>query len=834
MEMPSGPGSVGSPTQAAATRLSASSDSSIVRRTTPAEHGEVLVVEDDPRSARMICAHLQAAGYRTMIAGSALEAQQCVERALPDLILCDVCMPDIDGIQLTTWMRARFASTDLPIALLTSSDDRKILTRGLDAGADDFLSKPVNSLELRTRVRSLLRTKMMADELRDRAAAAQPFAAQQGDSHELAMNASGEQRPIVLVVEDNAQERRLLERQLTELDCSSLEAGSGGSGLRLFQERAPDLVVLDLLLPDQSGYEFIAAIKADPRHARVPILVVSAMAEVQDRVKALELGADDFIVKGFHPSEFEARVRRLLRLKRSIDRLKDHCTQAMRLAVTDGLTGLYTHGFMQETLKTQLSLAQRYGKPYSVIFADIDRFKQVNDRYGHATGDIVLRAVAQALSTTVRQSDTLVRYGGEEFTILLPQTSRDAAVRLAERMRETVANLAIPIDREHLHVTLSLGVANYPDDAADGNALIRQSDAAMYLAKRSGRNRVATLNQDPAQRRTVVSILLVDDDERNVRLLEAYLTPEGYQLLSAADGAEAVDVALKHRPDLIVMDALMPTMSGFEACALLKEDPRTQLIPVLLVTSLSSREDKLRGIESGADDFINKPIDKTQLCSRIRVLLRHKRDTDDLEDAETIIFALARAVEGRDPSLGDHVERVANYAVSLGHAIKLCDADVAALRRAAIVHDIGKISVPDPILFKQGALTPEERDVLRQHPQTGHNLLQLMRTFNDSLAAVRFHHERLDGSGYPLGLRGSEVPLLAQVLAIADVYDALTSCRHYRAALPREKAIEILRDEAHRGLHDVDLVETFVREVIEANGTPRSCSADQSEPVTVS
>jgi len=231
----------------------------------------------------------------------------------------------------------------------------------------------------------------------------------------------------------------------------------------------------------------------------------------------------------------------------------------------------------------------------------------------------------------------------------------------------------------------------------------------------------------------------------------------------------------------------------------------------MLVTALGAPDDRLRGTEAGADDFIVKPVDKTQLLSRIRVLLKQKRETDLLEDSETVIFALARAVEARDPWLGDHVERVASRAVALGAALNLSARELLALRRAGIVHDIGKISVPDTILLKQGQLTAEERAVIQQHPDSGYKLLEPLRTFADALPAVRFHHERLDGSGYPLGLKGEQVPLLAQIIAICDVYDALSSPRTYKPALLPDQAVEILRQEASRGLHDSMLVETFIK-----------------------
>jgi diguanylate cyclase (GGDEF)-like protein len=791
----------------------------------------VLIVEDDPRGARLLAAHLQSAGYRATVAHSADEAHTAVESALPDLILCDVCLPGTDGIELTRALRSSERTASVPIALITSSDDSKILARGLEAGADDFLSKPVNALELRTRVRSLLRSKLLADELRARGQGALPPADERptaAPAHDLP---PANEKPLAIVVEDSAQDRRLLEAYLKEFGFSTQPAESAAAGLRLARERGPDMVVLDLLLPDRSGYEFIASLKSDPQSSRVPILVVSAMSEVQDRVKALEAGADDFIVKGFERLEFEARSRRLLRLKRSLDQLNTRCDQALRQAVTDSLTGLYTHGFMRETLESQLQCAERYGTPYSAIFSDIDHFKQVNDRFGHAAGDAVLRAVAQALRGLMRQSDTLVRYGGEEFVALLPHTDGDEALVLAERMRTTVAALRVAVDgAPPIEVTMSLGVASFPADATNGEALVQRGDAAMYLAKQSGRNRTVVCGANPSAQSSGACILVADDDEANIRRLEACLLPEGYRLLRARDGVQAVEISRREALDLVIMDAVMPGLTGFDACRRIKQDPQTQELPVVLVTTSGARDDKLRGMEAGADEFITKPIDKIELVIRVRALVRRRRDSDVLDDAEKVMFAMAQAVEDRDPLSGNHMERVAEYAVALGRAVGLDERDLAALWRAARLHDIGKIAIPDAILFKPGPLTPDELAIVRDHPDKGYRLLSPLRAFGDALAAVRFHHERLDGSGYPLGLRGDDVPRLAQILAIADIYDALSARRHYRDAVPKGRAIELLRDEARRGLHDPGLVETFVAQLAERadaahDAAPAECLA---------
>ena len=301
---------------------------------------------------------------------------------------------------------------------------------------------------------------------------------------------------------------------------------------------------------------------------------------------------------------------------------------------------------------------------------------------------------------------------------------------------------------------------------------------------------------------------------------------DGYKTIRAGDGQEAIDIARRERPELVLLDAMMPRMTGFDACRRMKADNDLKLIPVVLVTALNGREDKLRGIEAGADDFLTKPIDKVALLTRMCALLKAKRTTDCLEDAETVIFALARTVENRDPATGGHVERVSHYAAALGRAAELSDSEVEGLRRAGVVHDIGKVAIPDQILLKSGRLTPDERRVIQNHVEVGYELLRPMRTFSESLPAVRYHHERLDGSGYPFGLRGEQIPITAQILAIVDVFDALTTDRCYRSALAIADALDVLRDEASRGLHDPQLIELFAQIVLKPLPLPLHAEQD--------
>lgn len=778
------------------------------------ERFRLLIVEDDPRSGRMLQANLAMAGYEVVLATSASHAQRVAAESSFDLVLCDLCLPDGDGIELTRWFRSQSFAARVPILIVTSSDDAKVLSRGLAAGADDFLTKPVSALELRARVKSLLRSRKLTAEEESMNAAeiagARQVVTRPAVAEGEADTPAGE--PIVLIVEDCEQQVRLLTTYVGQLGCKAQVAHSVADAIKVLKAGPPDLVLLDLLLPGADGYELIGHMKRSERWQRIPIVVTSVLADVAARVKALELGADDFILKGSERMEFDARVRRLLRVKRDLDQLSRNSELGPPAGQFDSLTGLLTQDDLRTSLDHEVSRARRAGEPLSLLYIDIDHLARINEQQGHARGDELLKLVAAKMRDTCRSRDILFRFRGEEFMVLLPQTTRDDAVALAHRLRKAVAMSAPGEARQAMAtcVTISIGISTFPSDAADADALLQHADEAMYLAKNQGSDNVALFGEKIEASPRSQTILLVDDEEKNLRLLEAFLAPEGYQTLRAADGIEALEVARRERPDLILLDAMMPRLSGFDACRRLKQERATRLIPIVLVTALSGRDDKLRGMEAGADDFLHKPVDKLELLTRTRALLRAKQATDMLEDAETIIFTLAKAVEARDPSTGDHVERVARYAVALGQAVGLRGADLDGLRRAGIVHDIGKIAVPDAVLLKPGKLTLDEQKIIQQHVEAGYELLRPLRTFREALPAVRYHHERLNGSGYPFGLSGDEVPLSAQIMGVVDVYDALTSDRVYRAAMSHDKAAEVLRDEAARGFHQSELVETFL------------------------
>lgn len=324
------------------------------------------------------------------------------------------------------------------------------------------------------------------------------------------------------------------------------------------------------------------------------------------------------------------------------------------------------------------------------------------------------------------------------------------------------------------------------------------------------------------------AVLVVDSQEVNRRVMRGMLKQEPYRILETGQAGDALSILERERVDLVILDLMMPGISGLELCRRIKSNRRTQLLPVLMLTSVQGIESEVAGLASGADEFLNRPLHPTVVRTRIRAMLRNKAAVDSLEEAETILFALAQAIEQRDSYTGGHCERLSHYAVELGSALGVPRPQLLALHRGGFLHDIGKISIPDAILFKPGRLTEEEWVLMRSHTTGGETICRPMKNLAPVLPVIRNHHERWDGSGYPDGLRGEDIPLLARILQIADIYDALTTDRPYKNALNTGEALGVLNAETRRGWRDPELTALFT-ELIERGMLRRAQPAGEED-----
>ncbi len=323
-------------------------------------------------------------------------------------------------------------------------------------------------------------------------------------------------------------------------------------------------------------------------------------------------------------------------------------------------------------------------------------------------------------------------------------------------------------------------------------------------------------------------ILIVDDLPENIEIIKDILADQDYRISTAGDGEEALSKIVHDPPDLILLDAMMPGMSGFEVAQKLRTMPITRLLPIIMITALDGRDDRLRGLQAGVDDFISKPFNIFELLARIKNLLRLRAYINELENAEQVIFSLARAVEAKDKYTEGHCGRLAFWAENLGRELGLNDEDLLILRRGGLLHDIGKIAISDAILLKPGPLTPEEFEIIKTHPEEGEKICAPLKTLRPVLPTIRYHHERFNGSGYPEGLSGEDIPIHARIIGIVDCYDSLITKRPYRDALPEKEAIHILEKETEDGLWDPVIVDNFLKMIHK-----RRFTKDLSNPASV-
>jgi putative two-component system response regulator len=305
-------------------------------------------------------------------------------------------------------------------------------------------------------------------------------------------------------------------------------------------------------------------------------------------------------------------------------------------------------------------------------------------------------------------------------------------------------------------------------------------------------------------------ILIVDDHPASRMMAVSFLSLEGYEAVESEDGHHVLPRIADINPDLILLDIMMPGLDGYEVCRRLKQDEKTRLIPVIFITALNDRRARLKGIEAGADDFLCKPFDRLELYARVKSLIHQKRLNEDLDHASQVLFSIARTVERRDPNTGDHCERLVTQGKHFGQFLGLSRLELRDLTWGGYLHDIGKVGVPDAVLLKPGKFTLDELRIMQQHVLIGEQICQPLRTMQGVLPIIRHHHERWDGSGYPDRLKGDEIPFLAQVFQLIDIYDALSSERPYKRPFAPQECIDIMIQEMAKGWRNPELMARFV------------------------
>jgi two-component system cell cycle response regulator len=446
----------------------------------------ILVVDDVPANVKLLEVRLLAEYFEVLTAANGADAIETCENGKVDVVLLDVMMPDMDGFEVCRRLKSDPATSHIPVVMVTVLDHVSDRVRGLEAGADDFLTKPVNDLQLMTRVRGLVRLKMLTDELRLRASTTRNIGIEELLSRR---EPAGEAMPRVLLID----ERPAAGAEVAEMlaDTATVDVATDPHvGFFQAAEESYECVIVSTGFAEFDPLRLCSQLRSLDRTRFVPIILLAEEGEDDRIVRGLELGINDFLIRPIDRQELTARLRTQVRRKRYNDHLRASVTQTIEMAVTDGLTGLHNRRYLDSHLQTLFDRAVARRRPLSLMITDLDRFKSVNDTYGHDGGDEVLREFARRLRKNVRGIDLACRFGGEEFVVVMPDTEAAIAEKVAERVRAEIAELPFIINGENVSVTVSVGVSSLKRGADSVAELLKRADVALYEAKSGGRNRV--------------------------------------------------------------------------------------------------------------------------------------------------------------------------------------------------------------------------------------------------------------------------------------------------------------------------------------------------------
>ncbi len=450
----------------------------------------ILIVDDTPASAKVLAAKLTAEYYDVVVATSGPEALINAAEDDPDIILLDVMMPDMNGFEVCDRLKADARTAHIPVVMVTALGGRDDRIQGLAAGADEFLTKPVDDTTLMARVRSLLRLKQMLDQWRLREETGQRMGLVEGALPSLDDGRGAK----VVMIGDSSLENGTVDSVLSADGDVVFSVAPGVGAEQRILEHQPDVVVLSFGEDADPTLRLASALRSLEPMRQIPIITIGDDVDMPAMIKALELGSNDYITRPLDDQELLARVRTQVRRKRYQDRLRDLFLSQLSMALTDSLTGLHNRRYLDSHLEGVMRRVADNNRPVTLLMIDIDHFKVVNDNHGHAVGDTVLVAVAERILRNVRGFDLAVRYGGEEFVVVMPDTDLAVAAPVADRLRQRMAETPVPVDAEvdNLTVTLSIGVAQSRDATETSAALLKRADTALYAAKNSGRNSVVT------------------------------------------------------------------------------------------------------------------------------------------------------------------------------------------------------------------------------------------------------------------------------------------------------------------------------------------------------
>lgn len=449
----------------------------------------IMVVDDEPLNVKLLSAKLGASGYRTLKAYSGLEALNIIEKTIPDLVLLDIMMPEMDGYAVIKKLKNRRETKNIPIVLITALEGEEEKAKGLAAGADEFLNKPVNTAELETRVLSLLRMKKYQEQLNAREQAEKDLIGKPKHNASIEKHINA---PTVLLVEDDKKDAQLISNHLKKMPIHLQIVRTGSEALKKLQYEKIDLLLLDLILPDIDGISICRKVKNNEKTMSVQVVIVTTLDDLKVKIRGIEEGADDFLLKPLNCDEIKARVKALLKKKAFIDKLNNRADVALKAAITDKLTGLHNYAFFRHFIGLEIKRSLRHENKMALLMIDVDNFKQFNDTYGHPEGDRALHILGRLIKESVRDVDLAARYGGEEFVVVLPYSGWQSGKQVADRLLEKINSQRITVEdssSEPIRLSVSIGLAVFPDNGMTAESIINAADTALYHAKNCGKNR---------------------------------------------------------------------------------------------------------------------------------------------------------------------------------------------------------------------------------------------------------------------------------------------------------------------------------------------------------
>jgi len=634
------------------------------------------------------------------------------------------------------------------------------------------------------------------------------------------------ERDVVLAVDDNEQNLQLLEEYLWSWGYEVVLARDGQEAVDLYPRHNPSIIVLDVMMPNMDGYEACRLIKASPAGRTIPILMLTALTGAEDKIRALESGADDFLNKPINREELRTRIRSLIKIRNLRKELDSSENIIMTLTSALESKDPRTIGHVHRVASYAAHLCDKLG---------LSPEEKETVIKGAMLHDVGMIGVPDHLLTTLPQDDEergrVADHTRMGASILEPMMTFRQFLSIVRSHHERwdgtgypdrLAGDAIPLEAQIVGIANRFDEIHHERPITEGDAMVQLLEETSRGAFNPELVKFFSSSLDEESPKPVTSkhmrprtrpkarVLCVDDNRMNRDLVATTLADAGMVLLLADNGAQALQVLEREEVDVVLLDLVIPAHDGTSALEVLRADSRYEFLPIIVLTSHRNNAMRQEAIVAGADDFINYPLNRLELVTRIHSLLRIKEYHADLEQTQNVICALALALEAKDRYTRGHSQRVGDLARTFALHLGLEAETADRIRTAGLLHDIGKIAVPEMLLNKKGPLTREEFLRVIDHPVIGEEMVRPLTTLASVLALIRHHHERYDGRGYPDGLSGDAIPYEVRLLSIVDAYDALTSHRAYRAApLSHDSAIATLRREGAGGKWDPVMVEQF-------------------------